>query len=93
MIHASIAAWVGATHWSKPWPVKSPGVAAAIWAALAIRALGGRVRHGRRRDREERAGEDDGGAEGGGDELAGTATHGDSHDSVTGRPGSDGTPP
>ena len=50
---------------------------------------GGRVGHGRRRGREQRAGEGDGK----GDEDAGTATHGDSHDSVTGRPGGDGTPP
>ena len=35
LIHASIAACVGATHWSKPWPVKSPGVDAATWAARA----------------------------------------------------------
>src|SRR6185312_14849228 len=24
--HASMAFWVGAVHWSKPWPVKLPGV-------------------------------------------------------------------
>ena len=46
--HASIADWVGAMHWSKPWPVKSPGVASAIWrwearrgAVVASPALAG----------------------------------------------------
>src|SRR5829696_4134767 len=41
--HASITDWLGATHVSKPWPVKSPGAGgAAAWAGEDIKKVAAR---------------------------------------------------